>query len=476
MVPPGKKVAIVGAGPVGALAALYFANADWDVEVYELRGDLRNSSNMASGTGKSINLALSERGINGLRNVGDGGKLLQQVLLDTIPMVGRMIHSGAVGKTGTAQGYDNVHGRFIRSADRAVLNMILLDELEEKENVELLFNHKLKKLNLDGDFGVLAEFERGDSKENKELVTVDADLIIGADGAHSTVRTLMQRYVKMYYEQTYIPTLWCEFTIPPTESGDFAISPSHLHIWPKQTYMFIAIPSTDKTFTCTLFMGEDMFDSITTPEALIAFFRENFADVLSYIGEGPLVKQYFGNQHLPLVSIRTGPYHYSDRAVIIGDAAHAMVPFYGQGMNAGFESARILFEKISAHPDDLGAALEAYTTERKSDAFAIVELAMQNYDEMRSGVTKPGYLVRKWVEEGLSKWLPSTGVQTLYSMVSFGNDRYSEVLVKHRRQNMIEERILTAMVIGVVGAVTWRTGVWRAVDVGVRAAVNAFFN
>jgi kynurenine 3-monooxygenase len=298
-----------------------------------------------------------------------------------------------------------------------------------------------------------------------------ADLIIGADGAHSTVRNQMQRYVKMYYEQTYINTLWCEFTIPPhPTTGDFQLSPNHLHIWPKHSHMFIAIPSTDRTYTCTLFAPEEIFESLTTRDALLAFFGQNFEDVVGLVGgEDALCDQFFANKHLPLVSIRTGPFHHSDRCVIIGDAAHAMVPFYGQGMNAGFESVNVLFKHITAHADDdLAAALQGYTNERRADAWAIVELAMHNYDEMRSNVTKRGYLLRKWVEEGLAKWVPRLGVRTLYSMVSFGNDRYSEVLAKAHRQNRVEELALVgAAGIAVVG-LGWRYGVLRAVGAGFR--------
>lgn len=310
------------------------------------------------------------------------------------------------------------------------------------------------------------------SHSNTEY-TVHADLIVGADGAHSTVRSQLQRHVKMYYEQTYINSLWCEFTIPPTKSGDFALPPNYLHIWPKQTYMFIAIPSIDRSFTCTLFMPEEMFNAITTPESVTSFFRTNFNDVFTIIGEKALHEQYFGNKHLPLVSVRTAPYHYKGRAVIIGDAAHAMVPFYGQGMNAGFESARILYEQIAAHPGDLERALDAYSKQRQDDAFAIVELAMRNYDEMRSGVTKKGYLLRKWAQEGLMKWAPWTKVQTLYSMVSFGNEGYSYVRKKAQRQEYLEEQVLAGIVISVLSVLGWKFGVHQALVIGAKAVWKA---
>ncbi|TGZ80895.1 FAD/NAD(P)-binding domain-containing protein [Ascodesmis nigricans] len=462
---PAKKVLVVGAGPVGALVGLYFSYDGWDVEIYERRGDLRDAAERAAGIGKSINLALSERGITGLRNIGDGGALLDKVLEQTIPMPARMIHSGKVGEEGDAQPYDGVFGRYIRSADRAELSCQMLDALDERENVKLCFGERLVRMKLDTEDGPEAIFiKKGSGEEHK----VKADLIVGADGAFSTVRYQMQRYVKQYYEQTYIPTLWCEFTIPPTASGDFAIPPNYLHIWPKQTYMFIAIPSMDKSFTCTLFMPELMFATLTTPSDVITFFRENFADVVELLGEESLVEQYFMNQHLPLVSIRTTPYHYKDRCVIVGDSAHAMVPFYGQGMNAGFESVRILHEHLAANPGDIRAALQQYSEFRVRDAWAIVELAMQNYDEMRSGVTKRGYRLRKWVQESLMRWAPWLGVETLYSMVSFGNGRYSEVLRKAKMQGIVEERVMIGIVAWVVGLLGWRVGVARAAVTGAK--------
>lgn len=229
----------------------------------------------------------------------------------------------------------------------------------------------------------------------------------------------------------------------------------------------------DKSFTSTLFMPEPMFAGLTTPAAVISFFRENFNDVVEMLGEESLVEQYFKNKHLPLVSIRTTPYHYKDRCVIVGDSAHAMVPFYGQGMNAGFESVRILYEHIASHPDDLRAALQDYSEYRVRDAWAIVELAMQNYDEMRSGVTKRGYRLRKWVQESLMKWTPWLGLETLYCMVSFGNGRYSEVLKKAKRQGVMEERVMMGIIAWVVGVVGWRFGVVRAFAVGAKAAWKA---
>ncbi|KAL7272322.1 kynurenine 3-monooxygenase, mitochondrial precursor [Rhizina undulata] len=459
-----QKVLIVGAGPVGALAGLYFSYGGWDVEIYELRGDPRLPINTAANIGKSINLALSERGINGMRHIGDGEKLLNKVLAETIPMVGRMIHSGKLGEEGMGQNYD-IHGRFIRSADRARLNVQLLDELDERENVKIFFEHKLESLMLEDK---QATFQKKTENGESEIVTAEADLIVGSDGAHSKTRQLLQKHVPMYYEQVYIDTLWCEFNIPPhPETGDFQLSPNHLHIWPKQTYMFIAIPSNDKSFTCTLFMSETLFNSIgDCPDELISFFRENFEDVVEMIGEEKLIKQYLLNAKLPLISVKCSPYHYKDRCVIIGDAAHAMVPFYGQGMNAGFEDVRILFSHISSPLySDLSSALSAYSANRQPDAHTINDLAMKNFHEMRASVTSKVYLVRKWVEESLYRFLPGLGVRTQYSMVSFENLGYGEVVKQVERQswweNLAAGAFVTGMAIGVVVGRRGESGLFR---------------
>ncbi|PUU74739.1 hypothetical protein B9Z19DRAFT_1132674 [Tuber borchii] len=444
-----KKVIVVGAGPVGALAALYFSHAGWEVEVYELRGDLRLPENLSLNFSKSINLALSERGIDGLRNLGDGGKLLDEVLSETIPMYGRMIHTGVPGEKGESQKYD-VHGRFIRSADRARLNVQLLDALVLKD-VKLFFHHRLRGLNLDVN---TAEFEKIGTGER---VTVQADLIIGADGAHSATRRFLQKSVRMYYEQTYIETLWQEYEIPPDEeTGDFKIDANHLHIWPKKDFMFIAIPSVDKTFTCTLFMEQWRFDAIgDSRDNLLAFFRENFEEVIDLVGEDSLVEQYLNHQKLPLISIKCRPYHYKDRCVIIGDAAHAMVPFYGQGMNAGFEDVRVLFEHVRAHPDSMTDALASYSAYRVPDGHMINELAMQNHIEMRATVTSKAYLLRKVIEEALYAYVPWLGVRTVYSMVSFSNIRYTEVVGRTRQQRRWLNAATTALLAGGVMGSLW---------------------
>ncbi|EPE04465.1 kynurenine 3-monooxygenase [Ophiostoma piceae UAMH 11346] len=476
---PGQKTVVVGAGPVGSLAALYAAQRGDDVEVYELRNDLRDPSTTPLNFTRSINLALSERGIHALKNSGSDA-LLDHVFDATIPMRGRMIH----GRTPTgdlyeeAQDYD-IHGRTIFAIDRAGLNSRLLDVLEQLPNVKLFFNHKLTG----ADFRKCkAWFEIQDGSSNKNdrarEVEIDFDFMIGADGAHSAVRHHLMKYARMDYKQEYIDTLWCEFRIEPKADvspvdpvSKFVISPNHLHIWPGRVFMFIAIPSDDGSFTCTLFLPSAEFAHLETqPDQLLPeFFDRHFPGVTSHIAPKDLISQFTQNPHLPLISINCKPHHFQASAVIVGDAAHAMVPFYGQGMNAGLEDVRVLFSILDKHaiqetnqPDSEGSdngstavasvakrglALAEYSALRVPDAFAINDLALQNYIEMRASVLSPSYRLRKYLEERLSVHVPWLGWQTKYARVSFGNERYSEVVEKSEFQG----RVLLGGLVGAVG-------------------------
>jgi kynurenine 3-monooxygenase len=420
---------------------------------------------------RSINLALSERGINSIRNSQRPG-LLDSILEETIPMHGRMIHGRKNGSLiEESQQYD-IHGRFIRAVDRGELNKRLLDDLESMPNVTFFFNHKLAGADFKKN---LAWFERREAKSaeyvkgkpNISEVEVEFDFMIGADGAHSAVRYHLMKFARMNYQQEYIDTLWCEFHIAPKETPqgpEFRLSPDHLHIWPGGNFMFIAIPSLDKSFTSTLFLPSAKFVQLDQkPDSVISFFLENFPGVIpDLISSEDIIKQYTSNPHLPLISIKCQPYHYSSSVVVVGDAAHAMVPFYGQGMNAGLESVRVLYEHLDKQNTEFSIsksyrdskrarALQAYTATRTPDAKAICDLAYANYAEMSSHVQSPLYLLRKSVEEHLNAWFPRLGWATQYSRVSFGNERYSEVQASAKRQQSILTRVGTAILGGTVG-------------------------
>ncbi|KAH8700838.1 putative kynurenine 3-monooxygenase [Talaromyces proteolyticus] len=463
--PPKQKVVIVGAGPVGSLAALYAASRGDDVELYELRGDLRDSSIVPLNFTKSINLALSERGINSMHQSGHT-KAIDNVLNKAIPMHGRMIHgrdmSGNLWEA--SQAYD-VHGRAINSVDRATLNNALLDELDNIPNVKIFFNHKLTG----ADFkSRRAWFEhtlpekvkkpeenppnrrRSIDFDRSPEVQVQFDYLIGADGAHSASRYHMMKYSRVDYQQEYIDMLWCEFRIEPTADGEFRISPNHLHIWPGTEFMFIALPSPDKSFTCTLFAPAHYYAGLgNTPEELFESFQEHFPGVSpELIPPEDLYNQYSKNQHLPLISIKCRPHHYDSSAVIIGDAAHAVLPFYGQGLNAGMEDVRVLFETFDKHgvheisdparrESARAAALQEYTEQRVADVHAINDLSKGNFLEMRAGVNSRMYKVRKFIEENLDRYIPQLGWKTQYARVSFSNMRYSDVVRAAKKQRLL---------------------------------------
>ncbi|KAI8629746.1 FAD/NAD(P)-binding domain-containing protein [Xylariaceae sp. FL1651] len=467
-----QKYVVVGAGPVGSLAALYAAKRGHEVEIYELRSDLRDPSTTPLNFTKSINLALSERGINALRHA-DQDKLLQHVFSATIPMRGRMIHGKRPDGTlyEAAQDYD-VHGRNIYAADRAGLNKRLLDILDDMPNVKFFFGHKLTGADFRKRKAWFEVWDQQNTASNRPAeIEIDFDFMIGADGAHSAVRYHLMKFTRMDYSQEYIDTLWCEFQIKPRDvlgsqrvDSKFRISPNHLHIWPGKKFMFIAIPSEDGSFTCTLFMPGSEFSALeANPSKLPAFFDSHFPGVTSLITPEELISSFQVNPHPPLISIKCHPYHFSSAVVIVGDAAHAMVPFYGQGMNAGLEDVRILFSILDKHatsennnPDNpeatdaafhRGTALSEYSALRVVDAHAINDLALQNYVEMRASVLSRTYRVRKFLEEFLSVHVPSLGWQTQYSRVSFGNERYSEVVARSRNQGTILTRGLLALLV-----------------------------
>jgi kynurenine 3-monooxygenase len=275
------------------------------------------------------------------------------------------------------------------------------------------------------------------------------------------------KYARMDYQQEYIDCLWCEFTMPRSKAGDFAISPNHLHIWPAGSFMFIALPNLDKSFVCTLFGPVELFSKLESGSdtELVSTFDKYFPGVSTHIPPADLAAQFKRNPHLPLINIKCSPHHFGDSAVIVGDAANAMVPFYGQGMNAGLESVRVLFSKLDSTPDR-EQALAEYSSERTEDAHVIADLALANYTEMRSSVTSPLYKWRKWIEEQLDKYVPSWGWATQYSRVSFSNMRYSHVINKARSQ----KRTLTVFLLAaaMAGTTVPVAGAWWLFGLTVR--------
>ncbi|KAJ2556417.1 kynurenine 3-monooxygenase, mitochondrial precursor [Coemansia sp. RSA 1933] len=452
-----RTVVVIGGGLVGSLSACYLAKRGWGVRLFEKRPDIRLPENADLVEHRSINLAISERGFSALRRLD--ADLEKRVKAAVIPMHGRMIH--ALDGRQVSQAYD-VFGKHINSVGRSTLIRLLLDEAESFPSVSISFDHEF----------VGADFESGavtvtDIKSG-EQATVQADLIVGADGAYSRVRQRLMTKVMMDYSQTYIEHGYCEFTMGPRD-GSFAMDPNHLHIWPRGSFMLIALPNLDKSFTCTLFMPWSQFAKLTTGEAIAAFFGENFSDALPLIGEAAVRSEYMANPKGSLMYLKCSPYTYKGKAVILGDAAHAMVPFYGQGMNCGFEDVEaldtIMLEVLnrdsaaSNHSDrtalltdsQMADALDAYSASRTQDASAIVDLALENYVEMRAKVVGYTYLLRKHLEGFLHRLFPRR-VIPLYTMVSFTSIPYATVVRRWQRQSAWLRGLVKA-VVGAMGAI-----------------------
>lgn len=318
----------------------------------------------------------------------------------------------------------------IYSVGRRYLNETLITEAEKYNNVHFHFNHKLQHCDL----------------ENGELTFANGvnehfDLILGCDGAYSSVRRQMMKLPRFNYSQHYIEHGYMELCIPPMANGEFAMEPNYLHIWPRGRFMMIALPNQDHSWTVTLFMPFATYETLTTTDKLMAFFEANYRDSIELIGREKLVQDFFGNTLLPMVSIKCSPYHVTDKALIMGDAAHAMVPFYGQGMNAGFEDCLILHEMMTSHSMKLDRVLSEYSEYRQPDAEAICDLAMYNYIEMRDLVNSRAFLLRKYLDNVLNSVLSSLWTP-LYTMVAFTRIRYHEAIAKKRQQDSIVRSLL----------------------------------
>ena len=420
-----KKVTIAGAGLVGSLEAIYLAKRGFQVEVYERRPDMRKVELSA---GRSINLALSARGWNALKAVG----VDQDVEKMAIPMYKRVMHAVDGSLTDQQYGQD---GEAIYSVSRGGLNQLLMNLAGEQENVNMHFNYKCVDVDLKS---ASATFEHNDGN----LKNVDADMIIGADGAYSVIRSKMIKQDRFQYSQHYIEHGYKELTMPANSDGTHKLEVNALHIWPRGSYMLIALPNMDGSFTCTLFFpyeGEYSFNSLQTEQQVYDFFKEVFPDTLNLIPN--LVEEYFQNPTSSLAIMRCNPWTVDDKVLLIGDAAHATVPFYGQGMNAGFEGCFVLDQLMQKHGEDWQACFDEYSKIRKPDGDGVQDLSMHNFIVMRDKTADPKFLLQKKIELHFSKkypdkWLP------LYSMVSFSTIRYSEAWEIGKQQEKLMQKVM----------------------------------
>jgi kynurenine 3-monooxygenase len=418
-----KKLAVIGAGLVGSLLSIYLQRRGYQVTVFERRPDMRTQR---IDEGRSINLALSNRGIRSLEEIGVSEKIKRLA----IPMHGRVMH--ALNGSLTFQPYGK-QGQFINSISRGSLNILLINAAE-KIGVEFLFNRRVSDIDLSNTILTY--------KVNDTVSTKTFDAIIGADGAYSVVRHAMQFTDKYDFSQDYIDHGYKEMHIPAVAGGKFQMEKNALHIWPRESFMLIALPNPDGSFTCTLFFpfeGDLSFASLSSHQKIENFFDSYFPDAKALIPD--LIADFETNPTSSLVTMKCYPW-VRNKTLLIGDAAHAIVPFYGQGMNAGFEDCRILNELLDQFDDDWEKTTTFFQQQRKPDADAIAHLALDNFIEMRDLVADSDFLLRKKIEGKLYELYPDRWIP-LYPMVTFhDNIRYSEARRIGMRQKEIMDEVM----------------------------------
>ncbi len=421
-----EHVAVAGAGLVGSLLAVILAREGYRVSVYERRGDPRAKGFIG---GRSINLALSDRGWKALELAG----VDQAVREMAIPMFGRMMHGTDGSLTWQAYGKED---QAIYSVPRGGLNKLLLELADDYENVTVKFDSTVKDIDLDTASLHIEDRESGDVTE------VQHDRIFGTDGAFSAVRARMMRLDRFNFEQRYLTHGYKELSIPPAADGSHQIEKNALHIWPRGEFMLIALPNPDGSFTCTLFFpfeGDVSFESLQSDEDILGFFNNYFADAVPLMPD--LLNDYKSNPTSSLVMISCSPWNFNDKVCLLGDASHAIVPFYGQGMNSGFEDCTLLHATMLKHDFNWAEIFKDFSKTRKPQADAIRELALRNYIEMRDKTADPEFLLQKKIEARFSerhpgKWIP------LYSQVTFSHIPYDEALSNGQVQDAIMKRVM----------------------------------
>lgn len=419
-----QKIAVVGSGLVGTLLAIYLKKLGHTVHVYDRSADIRT----VEFSGRSINLIMSHRGWKAMEDVGLGDEIRKI----GIPVDKRAIHM----KDGQLNyQYYGKEGEAIFSLSRSVLNRRMID-LAENAGVEFFFEHKIWDVTLADATLHIGETEKG------EWSDLHYNKVFGADGAFSRIRHRMQRQSMFDYSQEFMKLGYKELHIPANPDGSHKIDVNSLHIWPRGNFMLMALPNLDGTFTCTLFMpfvGENSFEQLKDEAALVDFFAEFFPDTKEVIPD--LVKDFFKNPTSYLAIMKCYPWTYGGKVALIGDSAHAIVPFYGQGMNAGFEDITVLSEMIEKYGDDWEMIFSKYQESRKPNADAIAELSLRNFIEMSTKTADAKFLLQKKIEKWFSdkhpdKWMP------LYSRVTFSLQPYSEALAIGDFQNSIMEQIM----------------------------------
>jgi kynurenine 3-monooxygenase len=414
------KFVLIGSGLAGGVLAAYLGRRGYEVELYERRSDPREGNLVG---GRSINLALSTRGIHALEQLG----IADEVLKHAIPMPGRMIHD----KSGQLHfsPYDRDPRKHINSIGRAALNTTVIEAALRYPNVSIRFNHRCTEVDLDS---ATAHFEA------PQTIAASGDAVIGVDGAFSAVRQSMQKRIPDFkYDESYLAHGYKELTIPPAPDGSWRMEKNALHIWPRRSFMMIALPNPDGSFTCTLFWefkGPRSFETTTGDDDIRRFFDEEFPDAVPLMPT--LLEEFRENPTGSLVTVRCAPWFYKDKVALVGDAAHAVVPFYGQGMNAAFEDCVVLDECLAASPDNRERAFAEYYSRRKENADALADLAVQNFIEMRDKTASQTFRAKKKLDHFLEGLLPKIYLP-LYTMVTFTRIPYAEAARRARRQDWI---------------------------------------
>ena len=427
------KFILIGSGLAGGLLAAYLGRRGYDVDLYERRADPREGNIIG---GRSINLALSTRGIHALEQLG----IAHEVLQHAIPMRGRMIHD----KPGNLHfaPYDVDPNKHINSIGRAALNTAVIEAAQRYPNVRVHFSHRCTDVDLDSGTAELVDssVEAGVSPADpvRQVIEVSADAIIGVDGAFSAVRQSMHKKLADFeYDESYLAHGYKELTIPPALDGSWRMEKEALHIWPRKSFMMIALPNPDGSFTCTLFWefeGPRSFASTKTDDDVRRFFDEEFPDAVPLMPA--LLEDFKNNPTGSLVTIRCAPWYHKDKVALVGDAAHAVVPFYGQGMNAAFEDCVVLDECLAEFPDNRERAFAEYFARRKENADALADLAVENFIEMRDKTASRTFRAKKNLDHALEAALPGIYLP-LYTMVTFTRIPYAEAAQRARRQDSI---------------------------------------
>jgi kynurenine 3-monooxygenase len=420
-----QTISLIGAGLNGPLLALGLVKRGFRVEIYERRPDMRH---VCMSAGRSINLALSTRGIFALTEAG----LWNEMRKITIPMKGRMMHSAASELT--FQPYGKDEAEVIHSISRADLNIALINAAEQ-QGVKIRFQQRCIGINLQT--GVLKIRD----EQTSEAKSIDSSVVIACDGSASAIRGEMLKLSRFNFSQQYLDYGYKELIIPAGPERKHVLDIGALHIWPRGSYMLIALPNIDGSFACILFLpfdGPDSFASLTTNSDVTRFFESRFSDAFSLMPQ--LADIFFANPTGAMVTVKCSPWHVGGRALLLGDAAHAIVPFFGQGINCGFEDCSSLLKLLDQHGADWERVFNEFENARKVNTDAIADLAVENFAEMRDRVADPRFLFRKKVELALESKYPELFVPK-YSMVTFHRVPYATALTR----GQVQDRMLTEL-------------------------------